>query len=183
LQSQLNSKGRFILATHVLDQQTYPDEAMRADDKEQRQVERGFRFLKDPWFMLDSIFLKSPRRIEALMRVMTLCLLVYNLEQYRLRETLKAYHETLPNQLKKPVQNPTLRWVFQLYGRYQYCAYDRGAIARHCQRHYYQLLSPTAENRATLWRRSLPHLWLNSRKVRFCPANVGFKWSFNRSQL
>lgn len=74
----------------------------------------GFRFLKDPWFMVDSIFLKSPRRIEALMMVMTLCLLVYNVAQYRLREALKAQEETLPNQLNKPVQNPTLRWVFQM---------------------------------------------------------------------
>ena len=53
-------------------------------------VERGFRFLKDPWFMVDSVFLKSPRRIEALMMVMTLCLLVYNVAQYHLRDKLKA---------------------------------------------------------------------------------------------
>ena len=110
----LNTKGRFILATNLLDQQAYPDEAMLADYKDQQHAERGFRFLKDPWFMVDSIFLKSPRRIEALMMVMTLCLLVYNLAQYRLRETLQAHHETLPNQLNKPVQNPTMRWIFQL---------------------------------------------------------------------
>lgn len=114
LEHQLNAKGRFILATNMLDRQAYPDEALLADYKDQQHAERGFRFLKDPWFMVDSIFLKSPRRIEALMMVMTLCLLVYNLAQYRLRETLKAQHETLPNQLKKPVQNPTMRWVFQL---------------------------------------------------------------------
>jgi len=49
-------------------------------------VERGFRFLKDPWFMVDSIFLKSTKRIEALMMLMTLFLLVYNIGQYRLRK-------------------------------------------------------------------------------------------------
>jgi transposase len=48
-------------------------------------VESGFRFLKDPWFMVDSVFLKSPQRISALMVVMTLCLLVYNIAQYNLR--------------------------------------------------------------------------------------------------
>ena len=114
LERRLSSKGRFILATNTLDRQAYTDEQMLADYKDQQRVERGFRFLKDPWFMVDSIFLKSPRRIEALMMVMTLCLLVYNLGQYRLRETLKAENETLPNQLKKPVQNPTMRWIFQL---------------------------------------------------------------------
>ena len=64
--------------------------------------------------MVDSIFLKSPRRIEALMMVMTLCLMIYNVAQYRLRQTLKGGNETLPNQLKKPIQNPTLRWIFQM---------------------------------------------------------------------
>ncbi|MDF2868368.1 MAG: hypothetical protein K0S11_1838, partial [Gammaproteobacteria bacterium] len=54
-----------------------------------------------------------PRRIEALMMVMTLCLMVYNIAQYRLRQTLQEKAETLPNQLGKPVQNPTVRWLFQ----------------------------------------------------------------------
>ena len=64
--------------------------------------------------MVDSIFLKSLRRIAALMLVMTLCLLVYNVAQYRLRLRLKETDETLPNQLNKEVQNPTLRWIFQI---------------------------------------------------------------------
>ena len=51
----LNTKGRFILATNLLDQQAYPDEAMLADYKDQQHAERGFRFLKDPWFMVDSM--------------------------------------------------------------------------------------------------------------------------------
>jgi transposase len=110
----LTTKGRFILATNDLDTLSYPDAQLLADYKDQQGVERGFRFLKDPWFMVDSIFLKSPKRIEALMMVMTLCLLVYNVAQYRLRQRLKDEKETLPNQLNKPVQNPTLRWIFQL---------------------------------------------------------------------
>ena len=110
----MNSKGRFILATNDLDGINYTDEQMLKEYKEQQKVEGGFRFLKDPWFMVDSIFLKSPKRIEALMMVMTLCLLVYNIAQYRLRELLKEKNETLPNQLGKQVKNPTLRWIFQI---------------------------------------------------------------------
>ena len=64
--------------------------------------------------MVDSIFLKSAKRIEALMMIMALCLMIYNLAQYRLREALKAKNETLPNQINKPIQNPTLRWIFQI---------------------------------------------------------------------
>jgi len=48
------------------------------------------------------------------MMIMTLCLMVYNVGQFRLRETLKDQEETLPNQVGKPTQNPTLRWVFRL---------------------------------------------------------------------
>lgn len=45
---------------------------------------------------------------------MTLCLMIYNVAQFQLRETLKKEDETLPNQINKPVQNPTIRWVFQI---------------------------------------------------------------------
>jgi transposase len=112
--AQLKKKGRFILATNDMDAEGYPGARMLEEYKAQQGLERGFRFLKDPWFMVDSVFLKSPRRIEALMMVMTLCLLVYNVAQYRLRNRLKTQGETLPNQLNKEVQNPTLRWIFQI---------------------------------------------------------------------
>jgi transposase len=110
----LSSKGRFVLATNELNENICSDEKILEEYKDQQDVERGFRFLKDPWFMVDSIFLKLPRRIEALMMVMTLCLLVYNFGQYKLRKQLSEQQTTLPNQLGKEVYNPTLRWVFQL---------------------------------------------------------------------
>ena len=97
-----------------MDREGYTDQMILEEYKEQQKVETGFRFLKDPWFMVDSIFLKLPRRIEALMMVMTLCLMVYNVGQYKLREKLDEEKETLPNQLGKEVKNPTLRWIFQI---------------------------------------------------------------------
>ena len=107
-------KGRFILATNDLNESDYPDENMLSDYKSQQDVESGFRFLKDPWFMLDSIFLKRPNRISALMMVMTLCLMVYNVAEHRMRRKLADHEATLPNQKGKAISNPTLRWVFQL---------------------------------------------------------------------
>ncbi|MGC9024099.1 MAG: hypothetical protein ACP5NB_04585 [Chloroflexia bacterium] len=53
--------------------------------------ERGFRFLKDPWFFADSLFLKSPKRIVALVMVMGLALLVYALAEHRLRTALQVW--------------------------------------------------------------------------------------------
>lgn len=110
----LNTKGRFIIATNDLDQENYTEIKILNEYKEQQNVEGGFRFLKDPWFMVDSIFLKSPKRIEALMMIMTLCLLVYNIAQYKIRKKLEENNATIPNQLNKPVKNPTMRWIFQL---------------------------------------------------------------------
>ena len=108
------SKGRFILATNDLDKISYPDQSMLIEYKKQQGVEMGFKFLKDPWFMADSVFLKSNKRIEALMMVMTLCLLVYNYAQFKVRQSLKDTNSTLPNQIDKEVKNPTLKWLFQL---------------------------------------------------------------------
>ena len=110
----LNAKGRFIIATNDLDTERLSNTQMLREYKAQQAPERGFRFFKDPWFMVDSIFLKSAKRIQALMMVMTLCLLVYNVAQYKLRHSLEVDDDTLPNQLNKPVTNPTMRWIFQL---------------------------------------------------------------------
>ena len=107
------SHGRFILATNDLDP-NYSSSEMLKEYKEQQCVEGGFRFIKDPWFMVDSIFLKSAKRIEALMMVMTTCLLVYNFAQHKIRKNLCDNNDTLPNQLNKQIQTPTLRWIFQM---------------------------------------------------------------------
>lgn len=113
INSTLIKKGRFVLATNQLNQEELSAEKILAQYKEQQSVEGGFRFLKDPWFMLDSFFVKTRRRIEALMMIMTLCLLVYNFAQYRVRKTLKEKGDTVPNQLGKPIDNPTIKWLFQ----------------------------------------------------------------------
>lgn len=50
----------------------------------------------------------------ALLMIMTLSLLVYSVAQKHLREQLVEKNETLPNQINKPIKNPTMRWIFQL---------------------------------------------------------------------
>ncbi len=78
----------------------------------QQQVERGFRFLKSPDFLVSSLYLKKPERIEALLMVMTLCLMVYAAIQHRIRYELKKQSRTFPDMKKKPAQNPAGRWIF-----------------------------------------------------------------------
>ncbi len=113
IRSYRNKLGRFVLATNDLDNPDMDGAALLSTYKAQQGVERGFRFIKDPQFHLNGIFLKKPERINALMMVMTLCLMVYNTGQYQLREKLKEQQETVLNQVGKPTGTPTLRWIFQ----------------------------------------------------------------------
>ncbi len=103
--------GRFILSTN---KKGMSGAQVLQDYKGQSQVENGFRFLKDKSFQNNRIFLQNPQRIDALMMIMTLSLLVYNLGQYQLRERLKAEDESVPDQKGKSTKSPTLRWVFQM---------------------------------------------------------------------
>jgi transposase len=108
-----NKLGRFILSTNDLNNEDMDLATLLASYKEQQGVERGFRFIKDPQFHLNSIFLKKPERINALMMIMTLCLMVYNTGEYEIRETLKSENQTVLNQVGKATSKPTMRWLFQ----------------------------------------------------------------------
>jgi transposase len=108
-------KASCLVATHVLDQADLCDQELIQTYKDQHSVERGFAFLKDPLFLASSVFVKKPERIVALALVMVLCLLVYRLAEHRLREQLATTGQTVPNQLSKPTDRPTMRWMFQCF--------------------------------------------------------------------
>jgi transposase len=105
------NQGRFIIASNDLNLDA---EKMLENYKNQSKVERGFRFIKDKSFRVSDVYLKKPQRIEALSMVMVLTLMIYSVAEWKLREKLKEIGETVPNQVKKQIQNPTLKWVFML---------------------------------------------------------------------
>lgn len=115
INTELLSAGRFIIATNVLDSKELSNDSMLREYKAQQSCERGFGFLKDPLFFADSIFLKSPERIESLGMIMGLCLLVYTLAQRHIRNALLESKSTIKNQLGKATNRPTLRWIFQCF--------------------------------------------------------------------
>ncbi|KAF5431191.1 Transposase [Candidatus Methanophagaceae archaeon] len=108
-------KGKFIVATNELDSEKLSDEEALKAYKEQQYAERGFRFLKDPFFFANSMFLKNEGRIVAMVMVMGLALVVYSLAEKKLREALESENETIPDQKKKPTKKPTMRRVFQVF--------------------------------------------------------------------
>ena len=108
--------GRFIIATNVLEEETLSNTQLLNVYKEQgSSVERGFRFLKDPLFFADSLFLKSPARIMAMIMIMGLALLVYALAERQIRHQLAAQNTTIPDQTGKPTQTPTMRRIAQIF--------------------------------------------------------------------
>ena len=97
-------KGVFIIATNETDPEKLSGGQLLEVYKSQgTSVERGFRFLK------------GPKRIMALLMVMGLSLLVYALSEKKLRSALKEHGETIKNQKGKHYDNPTIRWVFQIF--------------------------------------------------------------------
>jgi transposase len=105
-------KSLFILASNDLN-----IEAEKIIDvyKNQFVVERGFRFIKSPEFLADSLYIKKPERIEALLFIMTLCLMVYASLERKIRTSLKDKEAFFIDQKGKPTQTPTTRWVFQSF--------------------------------------------------------------------
>jgi transposase len=108
-------QASFLVATNILDEQSLSHEQVFLTYKEQGGVERGFRFLKDPLFLASSVFVKKPERVMALSCIMVLCLLVYRLAEQLLRRQLVATSQTVPNQVNKPTNRPTMRWIFQCF--------------------------------------------------------------------
>ncbi|NET17513.1 MAG: IS1634 family transposase [Okeania sp. SIO1H6] len=107
--------GRFILGTNIELNSEIKSPEILWHYKNQQVCERGFRFLKDPQFFADSFFVEKPQKVETILFVMSLCLLVYNLGQRELRNTLKRTSNLLKNQLGKLTNTPTLRWIFQCF--------------------------------------------------------------------
>jgi transposase len=96
--------------------QALPAEKLLAVYKEQGiSVERGFRFLKDPLFFAESLFLKRPERLMALLMVMGLALLIYTLAERKVRGALAEQKQTIPDQKGRSTLRPTLRRIFQMF--------------------------------------------------------------------
>ena len=113
-QEALECLGLFIIATNDLTEDLTMEKVLSIY-KSQQSVEKGFRFLKSPDFLTSSIYLKKQERIEALLMVMTTCLMIYAALEHKIRKQLKAKQMYFPDQKKKPSQKPTARWVFQCF--------------------------------------------------------------------
>jgi transposase len=108
-------QGMFVLATNALNVERLPSPEVLSEYKGQSHAENGFRFLKHPEFLASALFLQKPERIMALLMIMTLCLMVYAALEYRIRQGLQQQGQTVLNQVNKPTDRPTARWIFHCF--------------------------------------------------------------------
>ncbi len=121
-QKALEQASCFVLITNKLDK---PGEEILREYKRQSAVETSFRFLKSPVF-LDAIYLKKPKRIEALTYVMIIALLLYKIIEKRAREALEAEKSfvTAPGRIK--IQKPTGNRILELLSPFQVAVINEG---------------------------------------------------------
>lgn len=124
-------KGRFVLATNELDTDKLPDQDILKEYKAQSGTEKGFKFIKNNTFEVDSVFLKKDSRIEALMMIMTLCLMVYGFAEYNVRTKLVAAKATIPGPDGRELKKPSLKRIYQLFTGIQEVAINLGGVISH----------------------------------------------------
>ncbi len=100
--------GCFVLISNTLAEGTGAISAreLLTIYKDQHTVENNFAFLKDPVFV-NALFLKSPRRIEALGLVLILALLIWRLMERTMRANLAATKSKVTGWEKRQTSRPT----------------------------------------------------------------------------
>ena len=101
--------GCFVLITNVPaqdDEQEWPGVELLRLYKEQDGIEKNFGFLKDP-AIVNAIFLKKPKRVEALGLILLLSLLLWRLIERNLKLHVKKTGKQLPGRKKKLTNSPT----------------------------------------------------------------------------
>ena len=53
--------------------------------------------------------------VQALLMVMTTCLLIYSAIEYKIKQALEKSNQSFPDMKKKQTQKPTAQWVFQCF--------------------------------------------------------------------
>jgi transposase len=100
--------GCFVLISNTLSEGTDSISAreLLTIYKDQHMVERNFGFLKDPAFV-NALFLKSPRRIEALGLVLVLALMIWRLMERTMRLNLRSTESTITGWETRKTSRPT----------------------------------------------------------------------------
>ncbi len=109
--------GCFVLITNVPadGDSSYDSRAILRAYKDQYGIEQNFGFLKDP-MIVNSVFLKKPKRIEVLGLVLLISLLIWRLIERSMRQFVATDEKDLPGWKKRRTTQPT---TFMLMTKFQ----------------------------------------------------------------
>ena len=131
-QEFIRNESSFVLISNIFEE-TLNDTDLLKTYKGQHVVESAFRHLKSPC-LASVIYLKNPKRIEALTMLLNFSLLIRAVIQYRMRDGLKDHMEANPDDIiragwgGKKLVSPT----FQLFYEHSInCKYERIEIGEY----------------------------------------------------
>lgn len=125
-------EGMFVLITGILDEKLMDNRSILVEYKEQSSVETCFRVLKDPYF-IDELFIKKPKRVEALAYVMLIALMVLTLLERTVRENLKSEKEKIVVSGKRKTFTPTGLSIIEAFEYVQVnVVFENGKWLRYC---------------------------------------------------
>jgi len=104
-QQKLSQAGCFVMITNLPKDKISASEVLKIY-KSQYGVEKNFSFLKEPLIANDT-FLKKPSRIDALVFILLVSLMIWNLMQRALRNSEQVHAGQLNDLNKRPTQRPT----------------------------------------------------------------------------
>lgn len=110
---ELGKDGTFVLITN-LDEAAYSDAEILSEYKGQTAVETRFRNLKSDPCIVDNIYVKSPRRAEALAYIFLLALLVASFIEVCMRQELKRRERPFLAPPDRWVDRPTMSSIFDI---------------------------------------------------------------------
>ncbi|MGB9437535.1 MAG: IS1634 family transposase [Desulfobacterales bacterium] len=101
--------GCFVLLSNLSgkqEQSQWPAAALLELYKNQSGIEQNFGFLKDP-VIVNSIFLKKPKRIEVLGLILLIALLIWRLMERCMRRHLEKSQSEISGWKNRPTKRPT----------------------------------------------------------------------------
>lgn len=101
--------GCFVLLCNLIEKSDYNNwsaQALLQLYKNQSGIEQNFGFLKDP-VIVNSIFLKTPKRIEVLGLILVISLLIWRLMERCMRQYIESTGNTITGWEKRPTKRPT----------------------------------------------------------------------------
>jgi transposase len=116
IERETKETGCFVLLTNAPDDGPGGLSAreLLAAYKDQHYIEKNFGFLKDP-VIVNSLFLKTPRRIEALGLILVLSLMVWRLMERTMRASLKDTEESVRGWNKRQTTRPTTLMMTEVF--------------------------------------------------------------------